>query len=572
MFNGYSACENFCAWLFTPEHKGFTAIAHNMKGFDGQFIMAWILKQGMTPDVIPNGGLIMSILHPSLKIRIIDSLNFLPMPLSKIPDCFGFKELRKGYFPHLLILNKTKITKEPFLKPDFTVLILWDQQSDVDILRRCCLEFRGQFQEITQVDPFQYVTIASACMAVFRSLHVTPNTIAMVPIHGYVNDIRYSPDSIRWLDFVSHNENIVILHALNGTEEEKSTTSKVFEVPFLQDRLNPRDAFFGGRTNALKLFYEGSAKYVDFTSLYPWVNKYCVYPIGHPEIITKDFKDVDSYFGLILCRVIPPRALYLPVLPYRCQGKLMFPLCRTCTENMQQTICTHSDEERALTGTWVSEEVKLAKRKGYIIAEIYEVYHFPSTSDCLFKHYIDLFLKIKQESSGWPRECETPSQKKNTYITRYKLREGITLDENNICKNPGRRQVAKLALNSFWGRLKIYICLRKKWQRFSGNLVKDFVKQDTSTNIFIAAFTTAWARLKLYQEMDKLGENVLYHDTDSIIYASDGMNDPPLGNFLGEFTDELEGDEITTFVSGGPKIMAIKPKMVRLAAKFVDSR
>ncbi|GIY25793.1 uncharacterized protein CEXT_134211 [Caerostris extrusa] len=58
-------------------------------------------------------------------------------------------------------------------------------------------------------------------MAVFRSLHVTPNTIAMVPIHGYVNDIRYSPDSIRWLDFVSHNENIVILHALNGTGEKK---------------------------------------------------------------------------------------------------------------------------------------------------------------------------------------------------------------------------------------------------------------------------------------------------------------------------------------------------------------
>lgn len=40
----------------------------------------------------------------------------------------------------------------------------------------------------------------------------------------------------------------------------------------LQDRLQPRDAFFGGRTNAIKLFYEGTAKYVDFTSLYPWVS------------------------------------------------------------------------------------------------------------------------------------------------------------------------------------------------------------------------------------------------------------------------------------------------------------
>ncbi|XP_054718119.1 uncharacterized protein LOC129227561 [Uloborus diversus] len=80
-----------------------------------------------------------------------------------------------------------------------------------------------------------------------------------------------------------------------------------------------------------------------------------------------------------------------------------------------------------------------------------------------------------------------------------------------------------------------------------------FVEQDASTNVFLAAFTTAWARLKLYGEMDKLGRAVLYHDTDSIIYASNGFNDPPLGNFLGEFTDELSGGTITTFVSGGPK-------------------
>ena len=40
-------------------------------------------------------------------------------------------------------------------------------------------------------------------------------------------------------------------------------------------RLNPRDSFYGSRTNATKLFYEGKAKYIDFTSLYPYVNKYC---------------------------------------------------------------------------------------------------------------------------------------------------------------------------------------------------------------------------------------------------------------------------------------------------------
>ncbi|GIY60996.1 hypothetical protein CDAR_381121 [Caerostris darwini] len=70
--------------------------------------------------------------------------------------------------------------------------------------------------------------------------------------------------------------------------------------------------------------------------------------------------------------------------------------------------------------------------------------------------------------------------------------------------------------------------------------------QDTSTNIFIAAFSTAWARLKLYQEMDKLDENVLYHDKYGITYASDGKNDLPPDNSLEEFTNELEEDEITT--------------------------
>ncbi|GFR09692.1 uncharacterized protein TNCT_492551 [Trichonephila clavata] len=38
---GYDAIDKFCKYLFSPQHKGFTAIAHNMKGFDGHFILRW---------------------------------------------------------------------------------------------------------------------------------------------------------------------------------------------------------------------------------------------------------------------------------------------------------------------------------------------------------------------------------------------------------------------------------------------------------------------------------------------------------------------------------------------------
>ena len=55
------------------------------------------------------------------------------------------------------------------------------------------------------------------------------------------------------------------------------------------------------------------------------------------------------------------------------------------------------------------------------------------------------------------------------------------------------------------------------------------------TNIFLATFTTCWARLKLFEVLDQLGDRVLYYDSDSVIYVSrPGHYDPPLGDFLGE--------------------------------------
>lgn len=61
-------------------------------------------------------------------------------------------------------------------------------------------------------------------------------------------------------------------HEFIKEKKENSELEVFLRTHQLQDRLNPRDAFFGGRTNAVKLYHEGPAKYVDFTSLYPWVS------------------------------------------------------------------------------------------------------------------------------------------------------------------------------------------------------------------------------------------------------------------------------------------------------------
>jgi hypothetical protein len=69
-------------------------------------------------------------------------------------------------------------------------------------------------------------------------------------------------------------------------------------------------------------------KYVDFTSVYPSVMKINSFPIGFPKIVTENFEDLDKYFGLINCKLLPPNALLFPVLPTRVDNKLLFVLCK----------------------------------------------------------------------------------------------------------------------------------------------------------------------------------------------------------------------------------------------------
>lgn len=87
---------------------------------------------------------------------------------------------------------------------------------------------------------------------------------------------------------------------------------------------------------------------------------------------------------------------------------------------------------------------------GYKLINIHEVYHFQSRTKDLFKGYIDTFLKIKQEASGYPSNIVTEDDKIQ-YINDYENVETVKLDPCNIKMNPGRRAVAKLMLNSFWG-------------------------------------------------------------------------------------------------------------------------
>ena len=95
------------------------------------------------------------------------------------------------------------------------------------------------------------------------------------------------------------------------------------------------------------------------------------------------------------------------------------------------------------------------------------------------------------------------------------------------------------------------------------------IPMSPNLNIFVASFTTCWARDRLNEAIQLLGERVLYFDTDSVIYLEEtGQPNPPLGDYLGEFTSELEADDyIEEFASGGPKNYGHKTKKGKVECK-----
>ena len=219
IFSGADTKKNFCKWLFTKSHKSYTVVAHNARGYDSYFLYDHLMLTRNRPDpVIFSGSKIMYMHVQSLNLRLLDSLNFLPMPLAKLPKSFGFKEKKKGFFPHFFNTKENENAVLPSL-PDMhyydpdsmskerrSEFLIWYEEnknkpfdfqkemkdyciSDVDILLNACCRFRelvkgstGEkiniedvhnliFKTIYQnaVDPFAFLTIASVCLGVFRS-------------------------------------------------------------------------------------------------------------------------------------------------------------------------------------------------------------------------------------------------------------------------------------------------------------------------------------------------------------------------------------------------------------------
>ncbi|EFP11728.1 hypothetical protein CRE_05298 [Caenorhabditis remanei] len=379
---------------------------------------------------------------------------------------------------------------------------------------------------------------------------------------------------------------------------------KFFKLCRYTHRLIPREALYGGRTQAFRSITQATTtsllNYLDFTSLYPYLNAGgTAYPFGNPRIISAELpkpEDPLTYRGLVYCDVLPDPNAEIGFLPQKISQKLMFVLCRTCGESQNiSRPCTHTKvSERYLTGVWCTDELNYAISKGYKVLRYHEIWHWDRwVAGGFFADYIKPLLKMKHESSGWPRPDMTDDEK-DAYIKKIWDMDGVQLDPTKIKVNKALRSLAKLFLNSAWGkfaqnpdkvetkliRLADAVGMTKflndpkyepvnmipfgtKKYFLSRRPKKEALLPGGFTNLAIAAQTTSAARLRLTQAMEKAGiENMIYCDTDSVIYKENvGENklESMRGEQLGFLTDEIPaGRKLKEVVVMAPKMYALR--------------
>ena len=133
----------------------------------------------------------------------------------------------------------------------------------------------------------------------------------------------------------------------------------------------------------------------------------------------------------------------------------------------------------------------------------------------------------------------------------------MALHKDKIAVNPAKRQIAKLFLNSLWGKfgqrtnqtntqvvrdpdeyfnhlfsesymVSMFEFLADDAVSVSWKHAADRITTKGRKNAFIACFTTAYAHLELYNLLDKLQDRVLYHDTDCHFCTEGGGMDSSL--------------------------------------------
>jgi hypothetical protein len=252
-FFGAETENSFCNWLFNRKHKNYIAIFHNLSGYDCSFLLSYLHKQKIRPQILTRGLKVLQIVIPEIGMTIRDSLAFLPMSLASMPKSFGFDaDNSKLYFPHLFsksenleyvgpIPGKTFFLTHQMKFEDLEKFESWHESQvlagkewnyrselldycteDVQILRKACKLFCDNMRNLTSFCPFtETATLAAFVNLVLRAKYLKPDTIQLLPKESTAIYRNTSKESLEWLYYMENKLGTPIRHGRNNPKGEK---------------------------------------------------------------------------------------------------------------------------------------------------------------------------------------------------------------------------------------------------------------------------------------------------------------------------------------------------------------
>jgi len=240
-----------------------------------------------------------------------------------------------------------------------------------------------------------------------------------------------------------------------------------------------KPAYFGGRAEC---FYIGKIKgdiyYVDVNSMYP----YCMLnDLPYPYYYQKYF-DLNS-FGITKARV--KSDLEIPILPYRLKdGRVIYP-------------------NGEFNGTWSNLELKKAVDLGVKIKRVYYSFTYPIKCQPFKEYILNLYQKRKNTSD---------------IFLKYLYKKLMNSLYGKFAQ--GNERIKIMEFEKFRERKKIpdrYVVYNDIV------LFKTLGDYPVHSNFIFSIYITSYARVYLYdliQKIRNLGGQVIYCDTDSIIYKN----------------------------------------------------
>lgn len=455
LFLGNDCIYDFLRFSITHKFRAYNIYAHNGGKFDFNFLADWLKESDRRLEFLFRGSTCvkLTVYHSNKtdeegnyvnrnNTRFVDSYTLLPYSLDRLTRDFNVQHA------------KTNFTE--------------NGERDYEVLYRL----------YKQNDPKFFAYVQHDCMGLYEVLD-------------------------KFYDLI-HQQNGCVGLTL------ASTSLKTFKNGFLDKELKMtsrelndemRQGYYGGRVEIFSLFQDnGNYFCFDVNSLYPFVMRNNKYPISPPHVVKNPSKDhYLKYEGFTECNVNVPYDLYLPVLPYRLDKKLFFPVGK-------------------LHGIWDNILLQKAYEKG---CKIYPLKGYVFKTDYLFKDYVDRFYSLKKHS----------------------------------VPNTAPYIIAKLLLNSLYGKfaqrqesesiVKILDPSNTEYE-IKDVLDPDFnlfrVKTESSGNHFlpqISMHVTACSMLVLYEYMEKIlesGHNIAYCDTDSVFTDHRLRQSERLGGMKLEYT------------------------------------